>query len=336
MACIARNFVRIAVISGAVGALGIGAATLVAGPDRVGAFFTQARSKVNACIDSQITDPVALRAQLRDLQAQYPERIGQVRSDLAQLREQRAQLERDLAVSNRVVALADQDSDKLTSALDHANSATVTNVALGVEHEIVIVFRNERINTDAATAKLNQVNATRNAYAARAADIERDLGYLTQQENQLSTLLNKLESEQTAFQTQLFDLDRQIDAISRNDRMIDVMASRQRTLDEQSRYRAASLDQINSKLADIRAKQEAQLASLANVAEHFSYEDAAKSQLDREGASASTRRVPKATPRIAPTVIEIDPDSLPALPPAPAASPKAPANDGSMAANSPR
>jgi chromosome segregation ATPase len=331
MACIARNLVRIAVITGAVGALGIGAATLVAGPDRVGAFFTQTRSQINATIDSQITDPVALRAQLRDLQAQYPARIGQVRSDLAQLREQRAQLERDMAVSNRVVDLADQDSDKLTSALDHAQSATVTNVALGVEHEIVIVFRNERINLEAATTKLNQVNATRNAYASRAADIQRDLGYLTQQEGQLATLLNKLETEQTAFQTQLFDLDRQIDAIARNDRMIDVMASRQRTLDEQSRYRAASLDQINSKLADIRAKQEAQLASLANVSDHFSYEDAAKSQIDREGASAAPRKVQRATPRIAPTVIEINPDSLPALPPAPK---DTPGKDGSVASNS--
>ncbi len=317
MACIARNLVRIAVISGTVGALGVGAATLVAGPDRVGAFFTQTRSKINATIDSQITDPVALRAQLRDLQAQYPERIGQVRSDLSQLREQRSQLERDLAVSARVVDLADQDSDKLTSALDHAQSATVTNVALGVEHEIVIVFRNERVNLEAATTKLNQVNATRNAYASRATDIQRDLGYLSQQEGQLATLLGKLETEQTAFQTQLFDLDRQIDAISRNDRMIDVMSSRQRTLDEQSRYRAASLDQINSKLADIRAKQEAQLSSLANVAEHFSYEDTAKTQIDREGASITSRKVQRATPRIAPTVIEINPYSLPALPPAP-------------------
>jgi chromosome segregation ATPase len=329
MACIARNLVRIAVITGAVGALGIGAATLVAGPDRVGAFFTQTRNSMNACIDAQITDPVALRAQLRDLQAQYPERIGQVRSDLAQLREQRAQLERDMTVSNRVVDLADQDSDKLTSALDHASSATVTNVAMGVEHEIVIVFRNERINLEAASTKLNQVNATRNAYASRAADIQRDLGYLSQQENQLATLLGKLETEQTAFQTQLFDLDRQIDAISRNDRMIDVMASRQRTLDEQSRYRAASLDQINSKLADIRAKQEAQLASLANTAEHFSYEDAAKSQLDREG-STQTRKIERTTPRITPTVIEINPDTLPALPPAPK---DGPGKDGSVASN---
>ncbi len=327
MACIARNLVRIAVITGAVGALGIGAATLVAGPDRVGAFFSQTRSCINETIDAQITDPVALRAQLRDLQAQYPQRIGQVRSDLAQLREQRAQLERDMTVSGRVVELADQDSERLTSALDHADSATVQNVALGIEHHVVIVFRNERINLEAATTKLNQVNATRNAYSARAADIQRDLGYLTQQEGQLATLLGKLETEQTSFQTQLFDLDRQIDAIARNDRMIDVMSDRQRTLDEQSRYRAASLDQINSKLADIRAKQEAQLASLATVADHFSYEDTAKTQIDREGASTSARKAPRSAPRIAPTVIEINPDNLPAAPKS------GPGNDGSVASS---
>lgn len=328
MACITRNIVRIAVITAAAGALGLGAATLVAGPDRVGAFFTQAKSKINQKIDSQITDPVALRAQLRDLQAQYPRRIGEVRSDLAQLREQRAQLERDLAVSMRVVELADQDSERLTAALEHAESANIQNVALGADHQILIVFRNERIDTATANSKLNQVNATRNAYSARAADIERDLGYLARQEAQLSTLLTKLETEQTAFQTQLFDLDRQIDAIARNDRMIDVMSSRQRTLDEQSRYRAASLDQINSKLADIRAKQEAQLASMAGMAEHFSYEDAAKSQLDREASSTGRRALP-APAKVRPTVIEINPDSLPAAPK------QGKAKDDSVASNTP-
>lgn len=328
MACFTRNLVRIAVITAAVGTVGIGAATLVAGPDRVGAFFTQARSKINTTIDKQITDPVALRAQLRDLQAQYPRRIGEVRSDLAQLREQRAQLERDLAVSSRVIELADQDSEKLTAALDHAESASIQNVALGVDHQIVIVFRNERLDTTTANTKLNQVNATRNAYAARVADIERDLGYLSRQETQLASLLAKLETEQTAFQTQLFDLDRQIDAIARNDRMIDVMASRQRTLDEQSRYRAASLDQINSKLADIRAKQEAQLASMAGMAEHFSYEDAAKSQLDREAGTGPRRALP-APVKARPAVIEINPENLPAAPKHGAS------KDGSVASNTP-
>jgi chromosome segregation ATPase len=264
---------------------------------------------------------VALRAQIRDLAAQYPRRIGEVRGDLAQLKEQQAQLNRDLAVSQRVVSMADGDLDKLSTALGHAQTALIQNAGFGVEtsdtvqHKVVIVFKNEKLEVEQAQVKSNQIAATRNAYAQRAADIQRDLGYLGQQERQLTQLLTKLEAEQTSFQTQMFDLDRQIDAISRNDRMIEILKDRQDTLNEQSRYRAASLDQITSKLADIRARQEATLDSLARAAEHFSYEDAAKAQLDREKALEPVEASPPAGKAAGgPAVIEINPDRLPMLP----------------------
>lgn len=309
------------IVRGAViGAVGLGAAAVIAGPHRIGSLFTQARSCINEKIDKNITDPVALRAQLKDLAGQYPRRIGEVRGDLAQLREQQAQLNRDLAVSNRVTAMADADLDKLSAALGQAETAQIQAASFGgssdgamVDHRIVIVFKGEKIEPGQAQVKSNQIAATRNAYAQRAADIQRDLGYLAQQERQMTQLLTKLEAEYTSFQTQMFDLDRQIDSIARNDRMIDIIKDRQETLDDQSRYRAASLDQITTKLADIRARQEATLESLARTAEHFSYEDAAKAQIDRESATdTGARTFGPVRPRTEPTVIEINPDNLPA------------------------
>lgn len=306
-----------------VGAIGVGAAAVVAGPARLNSLFTQARTSINDKIDRNITDPVALRAQLKDLAAQYPKRIGEVRGDLAQLREQQAQLKRDLAVSSRVIELADSDLDKLSLALSHAQGAVIQNTSLepGSDSPSVvrIVFKGERIDIPTAEVRSTQIGATRNAYASRVADIQRDMGYLSQQERQLTQLVSKLEGEQTSFQTQMFDLDRQIDAISRNDRMIDILKDRQDSLNEQSRYRAASLDQITTKLADIRARQEATLDSLAKAAEHFSYEDAAKAQLDRESASQAGREPkslfgqPKAGRDASESnIIEINPDKLPA------------------------
>jgi len=307
------------IVRGAViGALGVGAAVVIAGPDRISGLFTQARSCITDKIDKNITDPVALRAQLRDLAAQYPKRIGEVRGDLAQLREQQAQLNRDLNVSHRVIAMADGDMDKLSAAITHAETARIQNASFNttdgdtIERKIVIVFKNEKLPVEQAQVKSNQIAATRNAYAQRVADIQRDLGYLSQQERQLTQLAAKLDGEQTSFQTQMFDLDRQIDAIGRNDHMIEILKDRQSSLNEQSRYRAASLDQITSKLADIRARQEATLDSLARSAEHFSYEDAAKAQLDRESASeAGARTLPGFKSKNEPAVIEINPDRLP-------------------------
>lgn len=306
---------------GAIAALGVGAMVVVAGPDRVRALFTQAQSAVNDQIDAQIKDPVALRQQIRTLAEQYPKRISELRGDLAQLKAQQAQLNRDLQVSNRVVEMADQDFDKLSLALQHATAQAIQNVSLGSEHSdaaaqanpgVVIVFKNERMDIPAAQTKANQVVATRAAYANRAADIQRDLGYLTQQEQQLTQLVQKLDQEQMSFNTQMMDLDRQIDAIGRNDRMISIMSDRQKTLDEQSRYRAASLDQITTKLADIRARQEAQLTHLGKLQDRFQYEDAAKQALDRDNAANAARRP---QPTIKPSVIEINPDRLPPLPP---------------------
>lgn len=298
---------------GAIGALGLGTAAVVAGPDRVGALFSQARASVNNEIDKHITDPVALRAQLRTLAEQYPQRIGEVRADLAQLRGQSSQLQRDLAVSQRVVELATADANQLSLLMNKAEAAGIQNASFessGVEHQFVLVFNNERLTLPEAQTRAQRINATHAAYTARVSDIQRDMGYMAQQERQLTQLLTKLEAEQTSFQTQMFDLDRQIDSIARNDRMIEIMGERQKTLDEQSRYRATSLDQINGKLADIRARQEATLQSLAGIHSQSDYEDQAKMDLDRAaGAEAAVRATTPIVVRPRPTVIEITPNS---------------------------
>lgn len=308
MLCSTKSVVRY----GLIGALVLGAGVAIAGPHRVKALFSQTREAINSKIDESITDPVALRAQIKSLEAQYPRRIADVRGDLAKLREQVQQLNRDLAVSKRVVELADEDSARLASAIDHAHAAGVRNVGLEIDgpegaatHEVVIRFKNDLLDVNAAQTRLNQIDATRNAYANRAADVQRDLGYLAQQERQLSSLLTRLEGEHTSFQTQLFDLDRQIDAIGRNDRMIAIMQERQETLDDQSRYRAASLDAITTKLADIRARQEATLATLGKAGERSEYEHSAKASLDREAAQRS-RETERALPASKPRTLEID------------------------------
>jgi chromosome segregation ATPase len=305
MAC---GFMKNVVRFGVIGALVVGAGIAIAGPQRVKALFHQARHNINAKIDCNITDPVALRSQLRDLESQYPRRIEEVRADLAELREQMAQLQREKDVDERVVAMADADLTKLASALEQAEDMAIQTVSdEGVSHQVVIVFKGDRLPVDAAYAKQAEVTNTRNAYSSRAADIERDLGYLAQQEERLTSLLSKLETERQTFQAQLWELDRKVDAVARNDRMIEIMAKRQRTIDEQSRYRAASLDQINGRLADIKAKQEAKLASLATEQARTSYEDAAKAEIDREMSSRKLSEV-RVTPRPVRTkVIEIRP-----------------------------
>ncbi len=304
MASLMKHVIRVGVI----GALVVGAGVVVAGPHRVRAVFQQAKQNINCKIDRNITDPVALRSQLRDLAAQYPKRISEVRSDLLELREQISQLQYEKETAERVVALTETDMDKLNNALTQAEEASFVQVASdGAPKTIVICFKSDRLSVEDAYGRVNEITNTRNAFAAQADDLDRDLGYLGQQEDRLVELLGKLETEQSTFQTQLWELDRKVDAVARNDRMIDIMEKRQKNIDEQSRYRAGSLDQITARLSEIKSKQEAKLSALASTQKRENYEAAAKAQIDHESFKA--RKVKVSERKARPEVIEIRPDA---------------------------
>lgn len=303
-----KGLVRYSVIAGLVG----GAAVLVAGPERVSALIHQTRDKVNQQIDKAIDDPVALRQQLHDLEGQYPAKISDVRGDLAQLKEQVSQLQRDREVSARVVDLAQGDLATLQPMLARAE-ATVSQ-ASGVYAStnasapiVRVVFNNETLDVKEAYARAERMQQVTAVYSGRVTDIDRDLGYLGTQEQRLSELLTTLETERQSFQSQMWALDRQIDAISRNDRIIDVMEKRQESIEEHSRYRVASLDQLTARFAEIRSKQEAQLQSLGTSGSTMNYEQRAKIEMDARKASVGPVQI---TPRPArPQVIEIRPEN---------------------------
>lgn len=303
-----KGLVRYSVIAGLVG----GAAVLVAGPERVSALIHQTRDKVNEQIDKAIDDPVALRQQLHDLEGQYPAKISDVRGDLAQLKEQVAQLQRDREISARVVELAQADLATLQPMLTKAEAtmsqtAGVFTSSNAVVPSVRIVLNNESLDVKEAYARAERMQQVTGVYSARVNDIDRDLGYLAQQEQRLSDLVTTLETERQSFQSQMWALDRQIDAISRNDRIIDVMEKRQESIEEHSRYRVASLDQLTARFAEIRSRQEAQLESLGSAKATMNYERRAQIEMDARKATVGPMPLPSRPGR--PQVIEIRPDS---------------------------
>lgn len=313
-----KGFVRYAVIAGLVG----GTTLLIAGPERLGALFSQAKGNINTKIDTLIDDPVALRQQLKGLEAEYPQRIESVRRDLAEVQSQRTQLNRELDVAKRVIDLSRSDAEQIQELIARAESARDAEDSQGLalvdvssngeartaprSTKIVrVVFDNQSMSVDDAYARATQVRQVHNSYATRSEDIERDLGYLDQQEQRLGALLGQIEGEYNDFQTQVWNLDRQVDTIARNDRLIGMMERREKTIAEQSRYSAGSLDHVQGRFSDIRAKQEARLKTLGTATTTSNYEDRAKYDIDgRTGRSLPELKgvEPK------PTVIEIRPE----------------------------
>lgn len=277
MPSLIRPVIRFGVIS----ALGLGASYLVVesvSPGSARAVVGQARSTIAQVITNNIDDPIALRAQLKDLEAQYPQKIAQVRSDLNELQTQKRSFERELGVAERVVSLAEQDLGQLNTLLTKAEEAR-RDAGFGI---VRVRYEDQSMDMDAAYAKASRIGDLRDGYALRAQEISRDLGYLADQEGQLVELLAQLESEHTSFRQQLWQLDQQVDAIARNERMIDLMEKRQATLDEVSPYTADSLDQVRQRLSQVRTEQEQRMQALSQAKRDESYVDRARTMLEAE------------------------------------------------------
>jgi hypothetical protein len=269
MFSILKPFLRLALVMLVIA----GIAAVVAGPERMHAVAHQVQTEISQAIDSKIDDPVALRSQLRQLEKEYPQRISQVRGDLSELQGQIQQLEREKSVAERVVELAKKDADSLNSVVNQ-DAIPVSNIAS------VRYANSASLNrAKARVAKAQQVAIT---YSERAQDADRDLGYLYQQAERMEELLAQLESERAQFHTQLLQLERQVDAVARNERLIHLMEKRNRTIEQMSRYEAGSLEHLQGRLATIRNQQEAELEVLSHSNDQVSYEDRAKLDLNAD------------------------------------------------------
>lgn len=276
---IGKTVIRVAVI----GALATGATVLVAGPHRVMALAGQARQAVIQKIDKNIKDPVALRTQLRTLEAEYPKRIGAVRSDLVELQGQLSALERDRDVARKVVEMATADLSTMKDVLAKADEARTESPYAVIN----VRFGGRTLSLDQAYTRATQINSTVGVYTTQVTSAERDIGLLRQQQERLEEMLTQLETERAQFQAQVWQLDGQIEMIARNDKLIEMVEARQQTLDKFSRYEAVSLDQVTSKMNSIRAEQEARLQGLMNQEQTTDYHKAAEAMLDAETLSRS-------------------------------------------------
>jgi chromosome segregation ATPase len=243
-----------------------GGTYLIAGPGRATAMAHQFKDRVSQVIDTNLDDPTALRRQLVTIEKEYPERIAEVRLDLADLRGDIANLEEELAVSDRVVVLAGEDLAQLRSQASGAQLTSFSGSTL----------RAQVNRQDARERSLEQIIL---ANQGRAVDAVQDLEVLRGQEQRLDGMVQQLESERAQFQVQLSQLERQVDSIARNDRMISLMEKRNRTIEKMRSWDAVSLDQISSHITKIRTRQEARLDVLTQDENHVNYEDLAREEL---------------------------------------------------------
>jgi predicted nuclease with TOPRIM domain len=300
MAGIIKNAVRLGVISTLAG----GAVVLVAGPERCLAVLQQAKQHVHNRIDQNIDDPIALRSQLRDLEAKYPARIEQVEKDLSKIITERAQLEREYTVDQKAVQITRGKLDRLEGVLARGEDLSSKGqfVRLNVE--------GDRMSMSEGYQRANHYQQLIDTFSSDANAREQHLAVLEDQESTLEELLAQLQAEQFEFQTQLAQLDRQVDAVARNDRLIAMLEERQKAFSKyESRYKAPNLDAVRTAIAQKQAEQERELAKLQMQNETQDILRQAQDELEiRRETRRSLRMFDKPTVEIEPETVEISPE----------------------------
>jgi chromosome segregation ATPase len=264
---------------GLIGGLGI-TAVAVLFPDAALVGLHHVRTTAQGVIDSAMDDPVALRRQLERLAEQYPDRIAEVQNELVQVNQQIEEFAHDVEISQRVVAMTTDDLTNLKTLVARAESQA--QMASTARRDVVIHFQGVSFDIDEAYTEGHRINTVRGTYQDRLATDEFQLDLLREQKGRLNDILVQLEDEYNTYQAQLWQLDREIDAIQRNDKLIVLMKQQQDTLAGYEKYgKVENLKQLQGKLAELRLKQQAQLEALAKMDFRRDYEE--RAQLELEG-----------------------------------------------------
>ncbi len=274
MFCIARSVLR----WGLIGGLALGGATLLVGPQRVAAGLAHVRAKAQSVFDGAMDEPTALRHQIQELAQEYPHRIAAVQSEIGEVEYQIGEFQEDCEVAQRVVAMTTADLGELKSLIARAG-----DVESGT---VYIRFDGRRFDPDQARGEAMRISEIRRNYDDRLACNRQQLEILHQQKDRLGEILGRLSDEYSTFEAQTWQLDRQIDAIERNERLIAMTEQLQATLAAYDKWgKVGSLKQLESKLHELQRIQQAQIETLARLSSgaRDDYEQRARFELEQDG-----------------------------------------------------
>jgi chromosome segregation ATPase len=265
-----KGLLRWGLISAAV----VGGTTILVGPERVAAGFDQIRTMASHVVEDFVDDPVALRRQLQGLADQYPDRITEVRGEIAQIDIQIDQLNHDNDVADRVISLTSDDLEEIRVAVVDAE------VSMEAGQKVAIRRGSFRVNIDQARSEARRIAGIKANYQDRLNSNDQQVSLISNQRERLSDILGQLEDEYGQFEEKLWVLDRQIDAIERNDRLITMTEEQQAILrDYEKLGKVGNLRQLESKLEELRITQEAQLQALEKHGVKSDYERRAREDI---------------------------------------------------------
>lgn len=249
----------------------------VVGLARVKTAYYSVRDHLRTNMDDLVDSRVALRHELGKLQKEYPERIADLRVELARADRDLAACLDDRRICEEVVLLAENDLDVLQQRISHAGNGDLGFVS--------IEFRSERLGPDEATRRAARIASTATSYRRRLGDLEGEADLLREERASLQNQLTEIQSEYRTFQAEASSLLREIDALQRKEKMVEIAERRAGRGDEDPfSDRSASLARVKEKIEARRIRLDEKLRAIRGFKSGDAYEAEARMKVHRTAA----------------------------------------------------
>lgn len=232
--------------------------------DAVQALQHMAQSEVDDLIKKQSD----MKAELATLREQYPRQIAAIRSQMAQVDRQLEGLDKEQARAGDVIRLCEEDISYLE------DQRTVLGAVYAQQR--AIEHRGSRYNAAEAADLIVRIADTRQSYATRSDEIDRERELLTAEKDQLGLELEAIRAEQAEFEAEYQTLLREIERLKRNEELLKVTESRRGKGCDRHKETMSTLGDVKSALERARIEQEERLKSAKGAPRSLDYETRAK------------------------------------------------------------
>jgi chromosome segregation ATPase len=222
------------------------------GPGRVQEVLRYLKATAVRNVDGMIPDEVKLRNDIEKLREEYPRRIAELKSMLNELSRGLQEMEEDRGLCREVLALCDEDLGQLRPGAGAQGTAPPALPAR-------IEFRGASFSHEEALERGRKVLEIKDLYEARLKSATASVDLLQSEREALSAELGRLRREYDGFIAQYRGLEREIDLLKHNQRLIEIACRRERLdrLDPASWLR--SLDSIKAAIERRKTEQQERL-----------------------------------------------------------------------------
>jgi len=232
----------------------LAAAAATFGPWRIREALRYVKHAAVENVDGMIPDEVKLRNDIETLREEYPKRIAELDSMVAGLTRQLGELEQDRGLCREVLDLCHEDLGQLRPGVEAESAGTPA-------HDGRIQFRGASFSYGEALERSRRILEIKDMYDARLKASTESVALLQSERERLSADLLQVRKEYDQFIAQYRGLEREIDLLKHNERLIEIAGRRDRLdrLDPSSWLR--SLDAIKSAIARRKTEQAERLRS---------------------------------------------------------------------------